>query len=299
VNTYGFGKTGVSIASVQFAVNLNDNPYMNATAAKTTPSTIRFVKVITQSTSTSIIFAIGALGPSRAQVREAVAGMSVGINTVCDFFPVTVALTNPNPAPNTTMTLNFVQGDPGANTLADRNYILVDVPQISGNGLKETVLLAAGVSNICQTLNTNIPFHITPSANKSNGPKAIAWGANSRFDNPGKSYVDAATYPPDTNIKENITFDQYKNRTSVTAPTQNPPGKDERRIVIAPIVTPGTYQASPGPTIVKFGAFFLKSQIPLTAALDVEWIDESLVIGRGGFNPAGGTTSLTVPVLYR
>src|SRR5258708_27425272 len=29
---------------------------------------------------------------------------------ICDFFPVAVALTDPNPAPGTIMTLNFVQG---------------------------------------------------------------------------------------------------------------------------------------------------------------------------------------------
>ena len=33
--------------------------------------------------------------------------------------------------------------------------------------------------------------------------------------------------------------------------------------------------------------------------LEVEWIDESLVIGRGTYDPTVAQTSLTVPVLYR
>jgi Flp pilus assembly protein TadG len=303
-NKYGLNRTGVTaanvtISKVEFAADLNGTWYDGAAAASGVASTIRFVRVTTQAASVSILFAAQALGSSRIEQRTATAGMSPTINTVCDFFPITVALTNPNPAPNTTMTLTFVQGDPGANTLVDKHYILVDVPEISGNGEKETVLLAAGVTSICQTLNVNIPFHITPSANKGNGPKAIAWGANSRFDNPGKNYVDPATYPPDNNVNETISFDQYKNRSVVTPPPNNPPGVYDRRILIVPIVTPGTYNASPGPPIVKFGAFFLKSQIPNSADLSVEWIDEALVIGRGGFTPGGGTTNLSIPVLYK
>jgi len=298
VNSYGFNRTAITIATVEFSDALNGT-YVNSATAQGNPANMRFVRVTTQSTATPILFAIQALGNAHTESRTATAGMSPGINTICDFFPVVVALSNTHPAPNTTMTLHFVQGDPGSNTLVDKNYILVDVPEISGNGEKETVLLAAGVTSICQTLNANIPFHITPSGNKSNGPKAIAWGGNSRFDNPGKNYVDPAVYPPDTNIKEGITFDQYINKLQgyVTPPSHT--GQDERRILIVPIITPGTYQASPGPPTVRFGAFFVKSQIPNSADLDVEWIDESLVIGRGSFDPTAGCTTLTLAVLYK
>src|SRR5260370_14318487 len=46
VNTHGFGKAGVSIASVEFAVSLNGT-YMNAATAKdpATAPNIRFVRV--------------------------------------------------------------------------------------------------------------------------------------------------------------------------------------------------------------------------------------------------------------
>jgi Flp pilus assembly protein TadG len=310
VNSRANGARVVSIGSVEFAETL-DGTYMNATSAKApgTVANIRFVKVTTQSTSTNILFALKAIGEPHVESRKAVAGMSVSINTICDFFPVTVAL-NPAvepgddpltgyPAPNTTMTLTYKQGDPSGNVLANKNYILVNVPEISGGGERETVELAAGVANLCQTLNVNIPLHITKSANKTNGPKAIGWGANSRFDDPGKNYIDPATYPPDTNIKEGITFDQYLKKNPLTSPSHA--GENERRILIVVIVNPGTYNAVPGPPTARFGAFFLKNKIPNSADLTVEWIDETLVIGRGSYTPCVGTTSstLTLPVLYK
>src|SRR5262249_44019672 len=55
-------KTNVSITTVEFAANLNDDPYKNATDAKAVASTIRFVRVTTQTATTGIFFGINALG---------------------------------------------------------------------------------------------------------------------------------------------------------------------------------------------------------------------------------------------
>jgi Flp pilus assembly protein TadG len=296
VNKGGFNRATITIAQVEFAVNLN-GPYISSATAQANPGNIRFVRVTTQTTATTMLFSARALGASHEESRSATAGMSVGINTICDFFPMVVALAS-DPAPNSTMTLKYLPGDPGANVMKDKDYTILEVPEISGNGEKETVLLAAGITHICKSINANL--QITPSANTNNGGRAIAWGANSRFDNAGKNYVDASTYPPDTNVRENISFDQYKNRTAVTPPPQNGPGVDGRRILIVPIVTPGTYQADPGPPTRRFGAFFLRKQVSTgNGSLDVEWIDETLVIGRGGYTPGGGSSNLTLPVLYR
>src|SRR5712691_5955053 len=49
VNTQGLrAKTGVAVATVEFAVNLDDNPYLSAATAKLNAANIRFVKVTTQ-----------------------------------------------------------------------------------------------------------------------------------------------------------------------------------------------------------------------------------------------------------
>lgn len=309
VNNFGFNRAAVNIVNVEFAVNLDGN-YVNAATAEANPDNIRFVRVTTQSSATPMLFSARVLGASHAESRNAVAGMSVGVNTICDFFPVAVALDDPNPAPNTLMTLNFVQGTGNSATLADRDYIILEVPDITGNGAPETAVLSAGLTNICQTLNTSIPFHMTPSANVNNGPRQISDGVNTRFNQYAGGYGNAlqpGTFPPDSNVQENISYDQYSNRTAVTPPNPNAPGKDDRRVLIVPIVAPGTY-SPPNAIVIKFAAFFLKrrsvvqnpcSQAGGCASLEVEWIDEALVIGRGGFTPGGGDSSLTIPVLYR
>ena len=319
VNNFGFNKAAVTITNVEFAVNLNGN-YVSSANAQASPANIRFVRVTTQSAATAMLFSARALGSSHTESRSATAGMSVGINTICDFFPIAVSLdpavqpgddASGYPAPNSTMTLNFVQGTGNSAALADKNYIILEVPDISGNGSPETAVLSAGLTSICQTLNTNINFHMTPSANVNNGPRQITDGVNTRFNLYANGYGNAlqpSTFPPDSNVREAITFDQYDNRTAVTAPNPNAPGKDDRRILIVPIVSPGTY-SPPNAQVVKWGAFFLKSQSLVTnpcnkntaacGQLSVEWIDERLVIGRGFYDPGGGTTNFTLPVLYK
>lgn len=321
VNSYGFNDVAVNIpaANVEFARNLG-GPYVSSATAQANPTDYRFVRVTTQTTATPMLFSARVLGANHTESRSAVAGMSVGINTICDFFPFAVALDDSDPtdvgftvpAANTTMTLNFVQGTGNSMTLKNRDYVTLEVPEISGNGARETIRLSAGLTSICQTLNMDVPFHATPSANVNNGPRQIADGVNTRFNvyANGPGQLNPTDFPPDSNIAENITFDQYNNRTSVTPPSPNAPGQDQRRILVVPIVAPGTYTGTPvsAPTL-KFGAFFLKSQ-PIVdnpcsnasdgcAKFEVEWIEERLVIGRGFFTPGGGTSDLTLPVLYR
>jgi hypothetical protein len=224
------------------------------------------------------------------------------------------------PAPNTTMSLSFVQGTGASATLANKNYIILEVPDINGVGSPETAVLSAGLTTICQTLNASVPFHMTPSANMNNGPRQITDGINTRFNVYANGYGNAlqpSTFPPDSNVQQSITFQQYDNRTAVTAPSPNAPGQDARRVLIVPIVWPGTYDGSncsgsaqcPNAPIKKWAAFFLKDKSVVTnpcnkstaqcGELHVEWIDEKLILGRGGFDPAGGCTTFSVPVLYQ
>lgn len=324
VNTRGFEKVGVDIASVQFSTTLYGT-YMDADDAKDagTVEDIAYVQVTTQAATTSILFAVKALGTSHSESRVAVAGRSVPINVICDFFPTAVALDpayneedgdDPEtgyPAPNTHMTLTFTQGNGNSMTLANKDYILVDVPEISGNGAKETIRLAGGVTSICQTLNVNIPFHATPSSNQNNGPRHITDGVNTRFNiyANGPGQLNATDFPPDSDVGEGtITYAEYDDKTALTAPSPNGPGEDDRRILIVPIVNPGTHTGNPvSAKTQKFGAFFLRHRARVDnpcsrtggcARLDVEWIDETLVLGSGMVT-ACSTSTLTLAVLYR
>ena len=326
VNSYGFNRTAVNNLTVEFSDSLNGT-YVDSATAQLNPSNIRFVRVTTQSTATPILFAFQALGKNHTESRTATAGMSAPINTICDFFPVAVALDpavqpgdGPDgyPAPNTTMSLSFVQGSGSSATLADKNYIILEVPDINGNGAPETAVLSAGLTSLCQASNANIQFHMTPSANLNNGPKQITDGVNTRFNVYANGYGNAlvpSTFPPDSNVQQSITFSQYDNRTAVTAPNPNAPGQDQRRILIVPIVDPNgpppllPVYSPPVTQIKKWAAFFLKDQSVVTnpcnkdaalcGQLHVEWIDEKLVLGRGGFDPAGGCTTFSLPVLYK
>src|SRR6266508_3860222 len=126
VNTQGLrAKTNVTIATVEFAIEV-DGTYMSAADAKVvgTVEHIQYVRVTTQPTSTGILFASSALGASHAESRQAIAGMSIGLDGICDFFPAAVALADPSPTPGTPMSLRFSQGTGNSATLADKDYIV-------------------------------------------------------------------------------------------------------------------------------------------------------------------------------
>ncbi|MDQ3252727.1 MAG: pilus assembly protein TadG-related protein [Acidobacteriota bacterium] len=262
-NTQGFGNAGVGVQAVEFADNVN-GPFLDAAAAQAVAENIRYVQVTTEPVTTSVLFAVKALGPSHVESRKAIAGMSVGINGVCDFFPVAVALTNPDPAPGTVLTLVF---EPDGVLLDNNEYVILNVSDTNGNNTGDTVQLAAGGTSACMSVGSGVP--IMPGAD----PNQLSEGVNTRYNADGAESF--------------ITFEQYKNGS----------GGNDRRILIIPIVTPGPYTGNP-PGIIKWGAFFLMSQ-SVAGSLQVEWIEERLVIGSGYYIPGGAPSSLSIPVLYR
>jgi Flp pilus assembly protein TadG len=320
VNTKGFGKAGVSVGSIDFATDL-DGTYLNATNAKAagTVGNIRYVRVTMQAANTSILFASSALGGTHSETRSATAGRSIALSTICDFFPVAVALLDPNPAPNRVMTLNFSQGTGNQAILKDQDYIVLEVPDINGNGAPETAVLSAGLTNLCQSLTADLTFHMTPSANINNGPVQITDGVNTRFDIRANGYSNQlrATlsdgtfkYKPDNNIAPNITYDQYLSGSPTQAPGTT--GAYERRILVVPIVdlstSPQTFNPPRTPPA-KFGAFFMKKRIDdpqspcsqagnICAHLEVEWIDET-TLGIGAAGDCTLNSTITTTVLYR
>src|SRR5690242_9706575 len=138
-NKYGLNRTGgnapaVTISSVEFAPSLG-GPWkaagaIDATAAKT----ISYVRVTTLITTTPVLFGVKALGNNHTESRTATAGYSAPINTICDFFPVAVALdpavqsgdaSDGYPAPNSEMWLTFNQGTGSQSILSDQDYIVI------------------------------------------------------------------------------------------------------------------------------------------------------------------------------
>ena len=331
VNTQGFGKRNVLVATVSFAVDLNgtyipaydsNNAGVNATAAKAQAASIRFVKVTTQPVSLSTLFAIGALGPSRSEAKEAVAGISVELDGICDFFPMAVALDDVTPDIGTEFTLKFTRGT-GARCpptvggseakLCNEEYIVLEVPQLNGNGCPETAKLAAGIPTFCKKLGDQI--NMTPSSNMNNGPRCAGDGVNTRMNgnegdgNYPNGYANAlqpGVYPPDANILTGITHQQYKDATAVATPSPNGPGEPERRYLVAPILQANTVYPNYTTNIQQWGVFFMKNRaiVPQGAcdefagcgSLVVEYIGQQNVSATG--SPSCGS-DLTTVVLYK
>jgi hypothetical protein len=305
-------KATVTIASVEFAANLDDDPYLNATAANAVASTIRFVRVTTETASTSIFFGVNALGNSHLESRSAVAGKSVDLAGLCDFYPAAVGMNDYDttdsvngqpvftyPPAGTLLTLKFAQGSGNEATINHLDYIVLEVPCITGNGDVETARLAGGEPCACNTLGGNI--NMTPSSNLGNGGRAAGDGMNTRFgDYIGGygGYLQCCNYASDTNVTENITHLQY---------TTNPGAGNDRRVVIAPIIKPDTYPANTNGRILGWGRFFLKKRMFVDfngncsdnlpcGFMDVEFLGEADVGATGGVACNSG---LRTAVLYR
>ena len=323
VNKYGFNRTGLtaptaSITTVEFAANLGGPWYVGAGGVPSgAEDTIKFVRVTTASATTNIFFGARVLGSTHVEQRQATAGMSVELNRICNFFPIALALT---PATQAALTVGSqvtgvytddITGSQVTNGVPEFNYAVIQIPAITGTGSVETSQLAAGIPGLCASIGDLATLDSSQSANGNNGRDNIARGANTRFDqySPGPGQLNPTTFPPDTNIYQGLTALQYINRSPITAPSN--PGQDDRRVLLMPIVPPIPPGASPTIQINTFGAFVLRNQVaegnhcpgnPGTwcgADLQLEYLGDDFSIGRGFFDPCGGTTNLTKAVLYQ
>ena len=311
-NKYGLNRQGVTapdvtISKVEFAADINGTWYADASAAKDVASTIRFVRVTTQAASVSVLLAASALGATHIEQRTAVAGASVGLNSLCGFFPVMVALDNVDPATGALFNLKFTQGTGSNLTLLDQQYAVI---QVTGNGSNDLGQNAAGgiPGNFCFRIGDSVG---ATSSNQNNGPDRLTSGLNTRFDifpNSNGSPLQPGTYPPDTNINQSITATQYFDKSPLTAPLVNP-GQDDRRILVMPIVHTQPLGGTTSPSITRIGAFFVRSQArydgncqqagQICGDLSVEYLGKDFVLGDGSYDPNGGTTSLSKAVLYK
>jgi hypothetical protein len=232
-----------------------------------------------------------AIGANRNLTAEATAGMSVPLNIFNGHLPVFVVDNNDGTAlvPGDMYTF---RGGP-QNSVSPGNYQALAID--GSGGADDRTGLASGVKNIA-----------SPGGFVDTKPGvtagAIRQGINTRFDDYAAG-MDPAMYPPDTNIAENITYEQYVNGTVTKAPGH--PGVDGRRVVLIPIVK--LNQLEGGRTEVqidRFGAFFLRSKVSggNGGDLEAEYIGVGVVVGNGGYDPNGPTNPgppITKPVLYK
>lgn len=291
MNKYDFNKTNVSFprANVLFAANL-DGPYMSEASAQAQAANIRFVKVTTPDSAVGVSFAASVLGNSKNLSATATAGFSVPLNLFCNFLPVSVIDYDVPIAPGQTYTFRSGPGgmvEPG-------NYQILAV---AGEGGKDVRIgLAAGVDK-CAAPGEVYQVDTKPGVTAG----AVRQGLNTRFDDYQTSQVNPDDMPPDTNIKENIIYDQYKNGSPTQAPKHK--GVYGRRIVVIPIVKRDEYDNGRNTVrFDRFGTFFLQNKVSGGSGgeLVAEYIDD-VVLGQGGFDPNGAPVNglMAVPVLYK
>jgi Flp pilus assembly protein TadG len=291
MNSYDFNNTGVTVprTNVQFAVNF-DGPYMSEGAAATQAANIRFVKVTTPPSAIGVSFAASVLGNSKNLSATATAGFSVPLNLFCNFLPVSVIDYGSPISPGNTYTFR-------ANTSGSVSPGNYQILAVAGEGGKDVRIgLAAGVDRCAAPGEV---YEIDTKPGLTSG--AVRQGLNTRFDEYQTSQINPNDMPPDSNIKENIVYDQYKTGSPFQAPKNV--GVDGRRVVVIPIVKQDQYdQGRNTVRFDRFGTFFLQTKVGSGngGEMVAEYIDD-IVLGQGGYDPNGApvTGLMAVPVLYK
>ncbi|MDQ3817034.1 MAG: Tad domain-containing protein [Acidobacteriota bacterium] len=292
MNNFQFNKTGVTIprSNVLFAVNLG-GPYMSEADARGAAKNIRFVQVSTASSPIGVTFAGMILGSSRNISATATAGLSVPLNIICNFIPLSVIDYDVPMMPGNTYTIRAGTGgspSPG-------NYQILAVAGPGGSNVEFGI--GSGVDACAEAGAT---YAVDTKTGVTAGK--VRTGINSRFDDYGGSQLDPINYPPDTNIKENITYSQYRDGTAVQSPTHT--GIAGRRLVIIPIVKISEYdQGNNTVRFNRFGVFFLQNKVGSGNGGDLvaEYVSDIIIQGKGGYDPNGpaANNQLAVPVLYK
>ncbi|HEV8371397.1 MAG TPA: pilus assembly protein TadG-related protein [Pyrinomonadaceae bacterium] len=310
MNKYEFNKDAVQFTNdddVLWAVNL-DGPYLKTSAAATdgVADHIRFVKVTTEESPVGIAFASIVLGNNKNMTATSTAGLSVPLNSFCGFIPLSVLIDADLSllVPGTVYTIRAGSGS----TVSPGDYQILAVA--GPGGVDVGFGIGAGVDACAKPGDT----YVTDCKPGLTAGK-VRTGINSRFDDYGGSQLDPMLEPPDTNIKENITWDDYNkyfgcgrpgaincDSNYVTAPSHT--GVDMRRVVLIPLVKVTEFdQGRCEVKFARFGAFFMRTKASNGSGGDIqaEYIEDRLAIGKGKYDPNGGVGDplLAVPVLYQ
>jgi hypothetical protein len=302
MNNFEFNNTGVTInpSDVKFAVNFA-GPYLSAADAQLQAEDIRFVQVDVPPKNVNVYLASITLGTDNVQMsHRAIAGMSVPPNVFCEWVPLSVIDYDVPMQPGQTYT---IRSGP-SNFVSPGNYQILAV---AGRGGQDVKFGLAGGVNEC--VEPGQWYDVDTKPGVTSGP--VRQGLNTRFDD-YQSQLSPEDYPPDVNVKENITWEQYKqsldpttrNGSNYEAPNPNHNPVAYRRVILIPIIKLAEYDNGRDRVkFNKFAAFFMQTKIGNGNGGDIqaEYIGERIMFGKGGYKPGGGpvTPELVQPVLYK
>ncbi len=301
MNKYDFNNTGVQFSNILFSVNL-EGSYMSEGDARAQARNIRFVKVTTPDSPIAVSFASMVLGSSKNLKAEATAGLSVPLNVFCNFIPLSVIDYDDPMVPGQVYTIRSETG--GSPSPGNYQILAVAGP----GGVDVEFGIATGVDACAEAGAT---YNVDTKPGLTSGK--VRNGINARFDDYQGSQMDPVAQPPDTNVREGITYAEYlaardegSNLYQHSSVYQNPShlGVADRRVVLIPIVKLAEYdQGRDTVTFNRFGAFFLKTKVSNGngGELEAEYIEDRIAVGRGQYNPSGsaGNPLITAPVLYK
>ena len=310
----------VSQSDVRFATNISDfsngKTGYSELEAQLMPLRIRFVMVKLAPQDVGVHFSKFFLKTDKIQInRTAIAGMSVsgvggdvGLTRICNFVPLAViqdpqtgAPLEPNPGcPNKdafTPGCTYTIRGGSSESVSAGNYQILAIKSENG-GADARVRMAGGVSFCYQP-----GSYINTEPGIKTG--AIPQGLNTRFGQYNAG-LDPDLYPPDSNIMEGITYEQYRSKLPLFTKSSGPKGVDNRRIIVLPIIEASEF--SGGRTsvrITRYAPFFLRNKMSGAGDLVAEYIDRPVVVGSASYIPsdenAGSASNafIATPVLYR
>lgn len=300
MNSYEFNNEGVEIGreDVTYSINI-DGPYLTEADAKSpaVAKLVRFVHVQVPPKTVPVTFSAISLGANTIDLtREAKAGMSVPPNVFCDWIPLSVIDDDANPMrPGQTY---VIRGGPQSQVSPGNRQILA----VNGRGGSDVRFnLAMGINECAEPGQW---YEKDTKTGVAAGP--VRAGLNTRFGD-YSAQLDPETAPPDVNVKEDITWEQYRNATPGSANWENPrtgTGVPNRRVVLIPLIKLSEFDNGRDTVrFYKFAAFFLRSRVKGGSGgdIDAEYIGERLMFGKGGYKPGGGPVvpELAQPVLYQ
>ena len=317
-NRYEFGDNIATTtrSNVRFAKNLNDfntGADLDETAARAIADKIRFIRVLIPDKSIPVPFASLALGTNQVDLsRSAVAGFSAGLQSLCSgIVPLCVLQDDQTHQPlglvgscsNTwaftpgcTYIIRSGSGGQNNGAVSPGNYQILAIGMDKGGA--DARLAIAGNPFGCYKPGDTVGTEpgITASA--------VRFGLNTRFGDYNGT-LSSTTSPPDINVKEGITYAQYRSEALqyFQAPPSGMVGKEGRRILIIPIVNISEFdQGRDTVVIYKFAAFFMQNRVGNGSGGDItaEYITNQVQVADGSFTTGNGTeTQFSVPVLYK
>lgn len=337
MNKFEFDKVSVTIArsNVLFAKNIsqfdNNTAWTEATATAS-PSTVRFVKVTVPPNDVGVYFAKFALNVDTvALTRSSVAGQSesgdtgdITPNELCNVYRITLVEGSSSgdgsldrTDTNCGSSWKYTQGctyNVHLTPPCDAQLSYYEILQDDGGVTSYTDWddrIAQRALQQCFWNGKVVSAYTHPVANN------IKNGVNTSFNVYGGG-LSSSMFPPDANIKQNITYAQYKTATPGSADFTAPSGvtgNPGERVLVLPIIKKNSFVVldaageQANMTIDRFGAFFLVNKVTVntknnTADFKLEYIGDRVVTGDAKVNPARTTNStvakgVAVPVLYR